>query len=354
MHRRWPVAIRLIYSGTAAVLIVLALGCGSTSVTQSTAPDSVRCQTSLASVPSFPAAGGKVEVGVMTERECAWTAISNSAWIQISPSSGQGEASITLTGAANPQGSVRNGNIAVNGAQFAVTQAGAPCTFTLNPNNIGIPAEGSSAEIKITTLVGCSWTASSPAGWITVSPTSGTDSGGIRLLVAENSAADARSATLTIAGRTAVINQAGTPPPASTPAPAPTPPPTTPPPTTPPPTTPPPTTPPPSTPPPATPPPPTAPPPTPPPVACVFTVDPVTSFVKGKGDKDIKVRVNTSAGCAWSARSNVSWAEIKGDESGVGSRELHFDVDRNRSDGLRFGTITIGSATHFIVQRSDD
>src|SRR4051794_11295115 len=129
MHRRRPVAKRLICSGAAALISVLTLACGSTNVTQLSSPDSVRCQTSLASVPTIPAGGGKVEVGVVTERECGWTATSNSSWIQITPSSGQGEAAITVTGTANPQGITRNGNIAVNGSQFSVTQAAAPCTF---------------------------------------------------------------------------------------------------------------------------------------------------------------------------------------------------------------------------------
>src|SRR6476469_5420022 len=122
MHCGWAVVKRLISAFAATLFALQTLGCGSTSVTQSTAPDIPRCQTTLGTVPTVPAAGGKVEVGVVAARECGWTASSNSSWIQVSPASGQGEASITLTAGANPQGIARNGNISINGSQVAVVQ----------------------------------------------------------------------------------------------------------------------------------------------------------------------------------------------------------------------------------------
>jgi outer membrane biosynthesis protein TonB len=344
------VTVRLINSCLATLLVVLSAACGSTSVTQTTAPDSTRCQTALATVPTIPAGGGKVEVGVITERECGWTASSNSSWIQISPTSGQGETAITLTGTANPQAIARNGNIAVNGSQFAIVQAAAPCTFDVSEQQINLPAEGGRKNVKVTTLAGCSWTTSSPASWVTVSPASGGNAGDAMVVVASNDAATPRSATVTIAGAPVTVTQAATPPPpppAPTPTPAPVPSPTPGPTPEPTPT--------PTPPPPAPPPPSPAPPPPspdPPPALCIVTVDPWTRTVKDKGGKQ-RLRVNTDASCSWTATANVPWVEIKGKPTGTGTGDVEYDVDHNRSGFTRFGTITIGTATHIIVQRGD-
>ena len=86
---------------------------------------------------------------------------------------------------------------------------------------------------------------------------------------------------------------------------------------------------------------------------CVYLLDPFTRVVQAKGDKEV-VKVNTAAGCAWSASSDVSWLQMKGDPSGTGSHDVHYDVDRNRSRVTRFGTITIAGSTHFVVQRGDN
>ena len=79
---------RLISGCGAALLVLFTLGCGSTSVTQISGPDPARCQASIGTVPTVPATGGRVDVPVITQRECSWTAASNSSWIQISPTSG--------------------------------------------------------------------------------------------------------------------------------------------------------------------------------------------------------------------------------------------------------------------------
>lgn len=79
----------------------------------------------------------------------------------------------------------------------------------------------------------------------------------------------------------------------------------------------------------------------------------MTSTIKPKGGGE-RVRVSTDAGCGWTATSNVDWVQIKGASSGTGSREVRYDVDRNRTGLPRLGSITIGTATHIIVQRGGD
>src|SRR4051812_25365957 len=194
MHRGWAVGKRLISVCVATLVAVQTLACGSTSVTQLTAPDIPRCQSTLGTVPTIPAAGGKVEVAVVAARECAWTAGTSSSWVQVSPTSGQGETALVLTATANPQGLVRNGNITLNGAQVAITQAASPCTFAVSPGDVALAAHGGSADVHVTTLTGCSWTASSPVPWVTVSRASGSGSDDVTVVASRNEGTSPRSA----------------------------------------------------------------------------------------------------------------------------------------------------------------
>ena len=79
----------------------------------------------------------------------------------------------------------------------------------------------------------------------------------------------------------------------------------------------------------------------------------MTRFVK-KGGGDQNVKVKTQQGCAWTAVSNVSWVEIKGQPQGTGTHDVKYDVERNRSESARIGTITVAGLTHFIVQEPGD
>jgi hypothetical protein len=75
-------------------------------------------------------------------------------------------------------------------------------------------------------------------------------------------------------------------------------------------------------------------------------------MVPEKGDKAV-VKINTAAGCSWTASSNIEWVQIKGDASGTGPHDVHYDVDRNRSRSTRIGSITIAGVAHVIVQSAD-
>jgi hypothetical protein len=75
--------------------------------------------------------------------------------------------------------------------------------------------------VTVATQSGCAWTAVSNAAWITVSSGSnGTGNGTVNYSDAENTAAKSRSGTLTIAGKTFTVTQAGLPPYATSRSPA--------------------------------------------------------------------------------------------------------------------------------------
>ena len=98
-------------------------GCG-TEVSQLVGPDGVRCTTAITGVPtSVPATSSQATGVVVTERDCSWTAISSASWLSVSPGSGQGETTLTLSIAANGTTSGRSATLIVGDARVMLTQA---------------------------------------------------------------------------------------------------------------------------------------------------------------------------------------------------------------------------------------
>jgi len=254
----------------ALIVAVAAAACHSaqTSVTGPTAD--TKCQVTASSTPeSFTANGGTGSVTVAAARDCTWSIATTATWVSIGGErSGQGEASISYTVAANPVPVARSGSIVVASQTVSVSQAAAPCTYSLSRPRDTIGFEGGALSVNITTLTGCGWTAASQVPWIGIrSGQSGNASGTVALDVAANAGA-ARVGQVTAGGQIYSVTQSAAPPPAPEPTPAPpTPPPSTPAPPspTPPSPGPPPPSPPPPSPPPPSPPPPSPPPPSPPP-----------------------------------------------------------------------------------------
>ena len=69
---------------------------------------------------------------------------------------------------------------------------------------------GGTGSISVTAISGCAWTATSNSGFVTItSGASGTGNGTVSFSVAANSSSSARSGSLTVAGQTISITQAG-------------------------------------------------------------------------------------------------------------------------------------------------
>jgi Viral BACON domain len=84
------------------VSVALVGGCSDTSISQLDGPSASKCQVALTGVPeSIPPSGSRLTASVATTRECPWTATSEASWIQLSPTSGQGEDSVTVMVAEN-------------------------------------------------------------------------------------------------------------------------------------------------------------------------------------------------------------------------------------------------------------
>lgn len=88
---------------------------------------------------------------------------------------------------------------------------GGTCTFSINPTSASSPAAGGSATVTVTATAGCTWSAVSNAGFIAITAgASGTGNGSVTYNVGANTATTSRTGTLTIAGQTFTVTQAGT------------------------------------------------------------------------------------------------------------------------------------------------
>lgn len=307
-------------------------GCGS-STTNVVGPSGNKCQVSAAaSASAYPAGGGAGRIDVSTDRQCSWTAVSDSAWLSFtSPASGQGTGNVTFSIAANPAAAVRSARVRVNDHQVHITEDAAPCRFQLDRSSYAAPAAGASGAVTVTTLAECAWSVSPGEAWVRVEDAGGTGNGRVRFTVTAN-AGPARSTRLSVAGLGFSVDQAsGEAPPAPAPPPSPTPAPPLPPPA--------------PTPPPSPAPPPPAPPPAP---ACRYAISPTSQSLPGSGGS-VRVSVSTSAECRWTADSEASWLTVDG-QGGTGSGSLTVVAAANTAPDSRTGWVTIAGQAFTVTQ----
>src|SRR5437016_3403 len=96
----------------------------------------------------YPASPGTVSWQfnfLATHANCAWQATTLSSWItSISPSSGTGSGTVTVSFSANSTSAVRSGvvSLASGTSTFALTGIQNPvaCQFTAAPGSLGVPA----------------------------------------------------------------------------------------------------------------------------------------------------------------------------------------------------------------------
>ncbi|MDR2918526.1 MAG: BACON domain-containing protein [Tannerella sp.] len=129
-----------------------------------------------------------------------WKVSSSESWLSVSPTSGSGDSTITVSSSINSLTSDRTATVTVSGdgitRTISVTQAKSPLSVSTNSLSF-------SSEVKEQTFTiqfNASWTVSSDASWLTVSPASGNGNGTVKVKAAANSSAWERTATITIKG----------------------------------------------------------------------------------------------------------------------------------------------------------
>lgn len=246
---------------------------------------------------SFASDGGTGTVNVSSPN-CPWTALSNAPWITVTSGAlGSGNGAVNYSVAVNSTGSPRTGTITIAGLPFTVNQSNVGCSFSIAPTSNSLPSSGGSGSFTVTTLAGCIWKAISNDSWITVGASGNiSGSGTANYSVEPNTSVNPRTGTITVAGQTFTVMQAGN----------------------------------------------TG-------TSCTFSIAPAGKlFIQTGGAGSIAV--TTSAGCNWSASTNDSWIMITSGGSGVGPGTVNYTVQNNPATSPRQGVITAAGVTFTIVQ----
>lgn len=149
---------------------------------------------------------------------CAWQVVSSAPWLTVTPASGQGNAVVSFTAAANSDPQQRTATLSVAGRVVEVIQAGNTgngCIYALGsgsqplfPAQAALGREGGTGSVPVSAPGGCGWSASSNAPWITLtSGASASGNGTVGYSVAANATGKARTGTLSIAGQTFTVVQ---------------------------------------------------------------------------------------------------------------------------------------------------
>ncbi|MCU1288203.1 MAG: hypothetical protein JWN60_432, partial [Acidobacteria bacterium] len=252
------------------------------------------CTYSLSSTSQNVQAAGLTNgtFNVTAQTGCAWAAASNVSWITVNSGTGTGSGAVTFSVAPNT-GPLRSGIITVGGQSFTVNQESG-CSFSLNPTNKSFGVDGGSGNFNVTTETGCKWTAVSSVSWIIVDSgsASGDGTGMVAYTVAANTG-QSRTGTITVGTQTFNVTQDA---------------------------------------------------------SCSYTLSSSAATSPAAGNSG-SVSVTTTAGCAWTAVSNVSWITVTSGSSGTGNGTVQYTVAANT--GLaREGKITIAGKTFTVTQSS--
>ena len=166
------------------------------------------------------------------------------------------------------------------------------CMYSISPASQTIEPAGGTGTISVVTQPGCTWTATSNAGFITItSGASGTGNGTVNYSVAANMG-ESRSGTMIVAGRTFTVVQGK--------------------------------------------------------VGCSYTISPSAQTFPPVGG-DGSVTVDALTGCPWTASANVPWINIRSGSSGTGNGSVRYAVAPT-IDADRTGTISIAGRAFTVRQ----
>jgi hypothetical protein len=261
-------------------------------VNQAAAPCSYSVAPTTLSVGGGGGATGPVTVTATAG--CTWTATTNVSWLSITAgASGTGNGGVSISAAANT-GAARTGMLTVANQTVTVNQAATACSYSVMPTSVSIGAAGGTGTpISVSVGSGCTWAATSSAGWITIlTGATGTGNGSVTYSVQANTGA-ARTGTLTVAGQGVTISQSA---------------------------------------------------------PCTYNISPMNTSIDKAGGTGT-VSVTTQAGCTWTAASNATWITISSGSSGTGNGTVNFTVAANATGGDRTGTLTIAGRTFTVTEK---
>lgn len=112
--------------------------------------------------------GQEGQFELTTAADCSWTASSDASWLAVTTPSGVSSGAVQFVAGLNTTPAQRVGTITVGGQTVTVTQAGAPCDYSVSPESATANASGATGVITLSSLWACGWEATSDAAWLTV------------------------------------------------------------------------------------------------------------------------------------------------------------------------------------------
>lgn len=190
----------------------LTIGGQGFTITQAPLACSVTLNTSGLGSPFGPSAATGLIALTANGANCSWTASSDVPWASVTPAGGSGNRTLTVSVTSNAASTVaRSGALTIAGQTVGLSQAGTACTYALESTSASASASGGNASVRVIAPSVCGWTASSQASWLTITSSGSAGTSAVSFVVAPNPAATPRTGTLTVAGLTYTVEQAGAP-----------------------------------------------------------------------------------------------------------------------------------------------
>ena len=239
----------------------------------------------------LPAAGGSAVINVTAARECAWSATVEGAWLSLKAgSSGQGDGTVELAAAPNPDPAMRRGAVVANGQRTEISQAAGECELSLAESSASFTQAGGNGQVQVrASSAQCAWSASSDEDWLRLRTTSGQGNGTVAFEVPA-STAPPRSGTITISGQKFSVTQSE---------------------------------------------------------GCTFAITPASMSASPAGANGA-VTIATSPACPWTAASNVPWIQVS-PASGMGPAPVAVTVAATAGKS-RAGTAVIAGQPFTVTQ----
>lgn len=188
--------------------------------------------------------------------------------------------------------------VALGGQIFRIAAStGSPaCGFSISPSGQSFNVNGGSASVAVTTSAGCVWSATSNDSWITITGgATGTGSAAVSHAVALNKTTAPRAGTITIAGQTFVVAQAG------------------------------------------------------PSSGCSLALVPSSRAFAGSGGSG-SFNVSTKGSCGWTVVSGAPWITVTSSGSGSSNGTVGYSVAPNLGSGSRQGVIVVQNVFFTVTQ----
>ena len=146
---------------------------------------------------NFTNAAGSTTIDVTSN--ISWTVTSNQSWCTVSPSSGDHNGQFTVSVTANSGTMPRTATVSIeSSAGTSTVQINQASASYIQPSTTSMTFEGSASSQTFGVNSNTSWYLSSNESWLTVSPTSGTNTQTCSATVTANDTGDTRTATITV------------------------------------------------------------------------------------------------------------------------------------------------------------